>query len=92
MSLEAHQWNDNSNAWTIEIAVEHNRHMRTIHVVLDNKLLRAANRAAHGIRKSRSGLIRDALREHLKRLRLEELERHDREGYESDPSRELKAS
>ena len=60
--------------------------MRTIQVVLDDELLRAANRAAQGIRKNRSALIRDALREYLKRLRVQELERRDRRGYESRPS------
>jgi metal-responsive CopG/Arc/MetJ family transcriptional regulator len=59
--------------------------MQAIQVVLDEELLRAANRAARGIRKNRSALIRDALREHLKRLRLQELERRDRRGYESHP-------
>ncbi len=62
--------------------------MPAIQVVLDDELLCAVNRAAQGIRKSRSALIRDALREHLKRLRLQEPERRDRRGYESHPSQD----
>jgi metal-responsive CopG/Arc/MetJ family transcriptional regulator len=55
--------------------------METIQVVLDLKLLRAADRAAHRTRLNRSALIRAALREHLKRLEIRELEERDRKGY-----------
>ena len=57
----------------------------TIQVVLDTKLLRAADSAAKRARVNRSALIRDALREHLKRLRTLELEARDREGYLRHP-------
>jgi len=53
-----------------------------IHVVLDATLLRAADRAARRLKVNRSALIRDALRDHLQRLRTHEKERLDREGYE----------
>jgi len=56
--------------------------MRTIQVVIDEALLCAADRAAKRGRTNRSALIRQALREHLKRLRIRELERLDRRGYE----------
>jgi len=54
---------------------------RTIQVVLEPALLRAADRAARRIRVNRSALIREALREHLRRLSRGELEKRDREGY-----------
>jgi len=56
--------------------------METIQVVLDSKLLRATNRAARRTKLNRSALIRDALREHLRRLEIRELEERDRKGYE----------
>jgi metal-responsive CopG/Arc/MetJ family transcriptional regulator len=59
--------------------------METIQVVLDLKLLRAADSAARRTKLNRSALIRNALREHLRRLELRELEERDREGYQTVP-------
>ncbi len=59
--------------------------MNTIQVVIEEDLLRAANRVARRLKVNRSALIRDALREHLRRLRLEDLERREREAYERTP-------
>ena len=59
--------------------------MQTIQVVLEESLLRSADRAARRARINRSALIREALREHLKRLRLEELEQRERQGYLRTP-------
>ena len=59
--------------------------METIRVVLDSKLLRAAEVAARRAKLSRSALIREALRAHLKRLGVRERERRDREGYADGP-------
>jgi metal-responsive CopG/Arc/MetJ family transcriptional regulator len=59
--------------------------METIQVVLDAKLLRATERAARRAKLNRSALIREALREHLKRLEIQELEARDRKGYEVRP-------
>ncbi len=59
--------------------------METIQVVLDLELLRAANEAAKRARVNRSSLIRDALREHIKRLRQREVETRDRRGYNKNP-------
>ncbi len=59
--------------------------METIQVVLDSDLLRAANGAAKRARLNRSALIREALREHLKRLRRLEVEARDRRGYREQP-------
>jgi metal-responsive CopG/Arc/MetJ family transcriptional regulator len=59
--------------------------MEIIQVVLDTKLLRAADRAARRAKVNRSALIRDALREHLRRLEIKTLEDRDREGYAKGP-------
>jgi len=59
--------------------------METIQVVLDRKLLSAVDRAARRMKQHRSALIRDALREHLRRLELRALEQRDREGYSKHP-------
>jgi metal-responsive CopG/Arc/MetJ family transcriptional regulator len=61
----------------------------TIQVVLEQALLRAADRAARRLKMNRSALIRDALREHLRRLRTLEKERMDRQGYEKFPDDEF---
>ncbi len=58
---------------------------RTVQVVLDGDLLEAANRVARRLRVNRSALIRDALREYLRRLRYRELERQEREAYARVP-------
>ena len=55
--------------------------METVQIVLDEKLLRAADRAARRTKRNRSALVRDALREHLQRLQIRELEERDRAGY-----------
>lgn len=59
--------------------------METIQVVLDAKLLRATDRAARRTKLNRSALVRNALREHLRRLQIRELEECDRKGYEGRP-------
>lgn len=59
--------------------------MERIQVVLDRKLLQAADRAARRMKQNRSALIRDALREHLRALEVGELEQRDRDGYAKYP-------
>jgi metal-responsive CopG/Arc/MetJ family transcriptional regulator len=59
--------------------------MKTIQVVLDSKLLRATERAARQTKLNRSALIREAIRQHLKRLQARELEERDRNGYQIVP-------
>ena len=54
--------------------------METIQVVLDRKLLQAADRAARKTKQNRSALIREALRSHLRKLEVRILEEKDREG------------
>jgi metal-responsive CopG/Arc/MetJ family transcriptional regulator len=61
--------------------------METIQVVLDAKLLKAAVAAAKRQKVNRSELIRQALREHLARQRMQDLELRDRRGYQAQPQR-----
>ncbi len=56
-------------------------HMEIVQVVLDKKLLQATDQAAKRTRRNRSALVRDALREHLRRLEVRASEDRDREGY-----------
>ena len=62
--------------------------METIQVVLDKKLLLAADRAARKMKANRSALVRDALREHLKRLAIRAEEDRDMRGYLRTPASE----
>lgn len=59
--------------------------METVQVVLDKELLRAADLAARRTKRNRSALMRDALREHLRRLDLLAREEQDRQGYAKYP-------
>ena len=59
--------------------------METIQVVMEGGLLKAADRAARKLKVNRSALIRDAVREHLKRLHTRQLELQERRAYERIP-------
>jgi metal-responsive CopG/Arc/MetJ family transcriptional regulator len=59
--------------------------VETIQVVIDRKLLQATDRAALRTKRNRSALVRDALREHLRRLTVQSLEERDRAGYSKRP-------
>ena len=61
--------------------------MQAIQVVLDTKLLKATDTAAKRQNVNRSALIRQALQEHLSRLRLMDLEELDRRGYQAQRQR-----
>ncbi len=61
--------------------------METIQVVLDTKLRKAADVAARRQKVNRSALVRQALREHLRRLAVLELEEQDLRGYRARPQR-----
>jgi metal-responsive CopG/Arc/MetJ family transcriptional regulator len=65
--------------------------MQIVQIVLDKKLLRAADRAAKRTRRNRSALVRDALREHLRRLELRAGEERDRQGYSQHPQADAEA-
>ena len=55
--------------------------METVQIVLDKKLLKATDQAARRTRRNRSAFVRDALREHLRRLSSRQKEARDRRGY-----------
>jgi metal-responsive CopG/Arc/MetJ family transcriptional regulator len=59
--------------------------METVQVVLDKSLLQATDRAARRMKQNRSALVREALREHLKRLEVRSSEQRDRAGYSRQP-------
>lgn len=59
--------------------------MEMVRIVLDKKLLKAADQAARRMKQNRSALVRDALREHLRNLEERAKEQLDREGYLSQP-------
>lgn len=59
--------------------------MQIVQIVLDEKLLQAADKAARRTRKNRSALVRDALREHLRGLEMRAREERDRAGYMKQP-------
>jgi len=60
--------------------------METIQIVLDKKLLKATDQAARRTNRNRSALVRDALREHLRKLEVRAQEERDRQGYAKRPS------
>jgi len=59
--------------------------MEIVQIVLDKRLLQAADQAAKRTKKNRSALVRDALREHLQRLEMRAKEERDRQGYSRKP-------
>jgi metal-responsive CopG/Arc/MetJ family transcriptional regulator len=59
--------------------------MRTVQMTLDERLVDRVDRAARRLGKSRSSFTRDALRDALARLAMQEKERQHRRGYESTP-------
>jgi hypothetical protein len=69
----------------VEYTVEWILHMEIIQVVIDKKLLQAAERAARRTKRNRSALVRDALREHLGKLEIQAREERDRRGYSKGP-------
>lgn len=71
--------------------MEYSPHMETIQVVLDKELLHATDKVARRIKANRSALIRDALREHLRRLEIRAKENRDREAYIKQPQDEKEA-
>ena len=65
--------------------MERIRHMETVQIVLDKRLLQATDRAARRLKRNRSALVREALREHLQRLEVRTREERDRDGYSRQP-------
>ena len=67
--------------FSVEYTVEQVPHMEIVQIVLDKKLLQATDQAAKRTRRNRSALVRDALREHLRRSEVRASEERDRQGY-----------
>jgi metal-responsive CopG/Arc/MetJ family transcriptional regulator len=59
--------------------------MKTVQVVLDEDLLQATDEALLRTKQNRSEFVRDALREHLRRLQILRREARDRDGYTRTP-------
>jgi metal-responsive CopG/Arc/MetJ family transcriptional regulator len=59
--------------------------MGIVQIVIDKKLLEATDQAAKRTRRNRSALVRDALKEHLRKLEVRRREERDRAGYSSRP-------
>ena len=76
---------DQSDNRYVEYTVDLVRHMETVQIVLDKRLLQATDRAARRLKRNRSALVREALREHLRRLEVRTREERDREGYSRQP-------
>lgn len=61
--------------------------MAIVQIVLDKRLLDAADLAARQKNVNRSALVRDALREHLRRLQVRDREDRDRQSYSQKPQK-----
>lgn len=59
--------------------------MQTIQIVLEESLLRAADREVKRLKTNRSKLFRLALREHLQRSRIQAAEERERAAYAAIP-------
>jgi len=68
----------------VEHFMEYTTHM-VVQIVIDKKLLQAADLAARRVGSNRSAVVRDALREHLLRLEIRDQEERDRRGYSKSP-------
>jgi metal-responsive CopG/Arc/MetJ family transcriptional regulator len=65
--------------------------MKVIRVMVEKRLLLAVDRAARQTGQSRSALIRDALREHIRILETRAWEERDRRGYARKPQEQALA-
>lgn len=61
--------------------------MKTVQMTLDDDLVSSVDKAAKRLRTTRSAFTRDALRSAIKRLRMLELERKQRDGYAKKPAK-----
>ncbi len=61
--------------------------MRTVQMTLDGELVRQVDRAVQRLGTTRSAFTREALRDALRRIRVEELERKHARGYARRPVR-----
>ena len=65
--------------------------MKAVQIVLDEALLESTDEALRRTKQNRSELVRDALREHLRRLQILKKEATDRDGYTQMPQNALDA-
>jgi predicted transcriptional regulator len=65
---------------------------KTVQMTLDEDLVQSVDRVAKRMNTTRSAFTRDALREALKKVRMERLERQHRKGYKRNPIREAEFS
>ena len=70
---------------TIAIGIHMERNVKTVQMTLDEALVARVDKAARKLGTTRSGFTRNALKDALSRLREQELERRQREGYERQP-------
>ena len=61
--------------------------MKAVQVVLDARMIKAADVVAKKQKINRSEFIREAIADKLKRLHTQELEERERKGYEAIPER-----
>ena len=61
--------------------------MKTIQMTLDDDLVNSVDKAARRLKTSRSAFTRNALRSALEQLRVRELERKHKEGYQKKPAK-----
>jgi metal-responsive CopG/Arc/MetJ family transcriptional regulator len=66
--------------------------LKTVHVTLDEHLVKAVDTAARKLGTTRSGFIREALRSALKEIRIKESESKHLEGYKHKPVRRAEFS
>lgn len=59
--------------------------MSIVQIVLDDDLLKAADKAARQRKVNRSAFMREALRAHIKHLRARELEEREKRAYQAKP-------
>lgn len=58
---------------------------KAVNIVLDREVPAATDRVARKLKRSRSAVVREALREHLHRLEIRAMEERDRAGYARQP-------
>jgi metal-responsive CopG/Arc/MetJ family transcriptional regulator len=63
--------------------------MKTIQIVIEERLLRAADREVKRTKTSRSKLFREAVAEHLRRIRIREAEEREARAYGAKPADEF---
>lgn len=56
-----------------------------VQIVIDKNLLRATDQVAKRTKRNRSAVVREALREHLRKLQIQEMEERERQSYISKP-------